>query len=104
MQVIKNAMNVSLNLKKKCCLLFALSRILCQALHMEAPDPQRGILLELYTNIVLFCRQQKFSKEQTSVLLSVVKNVHQLNTGDILKQLYVLVCIENVNFLYWCTL
>ncbi|XP_060794974.1 coiled-coil domain-containing protein 189 [Neoarius graeffei] len=57
-----------------------ISRILCQALHVEAPDPQRGILLELYTNIVLFCRQQKFSQEQTSVLLSIVKNVHQLNT------------------------
>ncbi|MCI4384313.1 hypothetical protein PGIGA_G00037270 [Pangasianodon gigas] len=57
-----------------------ISRILCQALHIDAPDPQRGILLELYTNIVLFCRQQKFSKEQTSVLLSIVKNVHQLNT------------------------
>ncbi|KAI5623275.1 coiled-coil domain-containing protein 189 isoform 1, partial [Silurus asotus] len=57
-----------------------ISRILCQALHIQAPEPQRDILLEMYTNIVLFCRQQKFSKEQTSVLLSIIKNVHQLNT------------------------
>lgn len=66
--------------------LFALSRILCQALHLnDVPEPQRGILLDLYTNMVLFCRQQKFSKEQTSVLLSNVKNMHQLNTGDIIN-------------------
>ncbi|XP_058261516.1 coiled-coil domain-containing protein 189 isoform X2 [Hemibagrus wyckioides] len=58
-----------------------ISRILCQALHLnDAPDPQRGILLDLYTNMVLFCRQQKYNKEQTSVLLSIVKNMHQLNT------------------------
>ncbi|XP_053495571.1 coiled-coil domain-containing protein 189 [Ictalurus furcatus] len=57
-----------------------ISRILCQALHIEAPDPQQGIVLELYTNTVLFCRQKKFNKEQTSVLLSIIKNVHQLNT------------------------
>ncbi|KAK3529523.1 hypothetical protein QTP70_031956 [Hemibagrus guttatus] len=58
-----------------------ISRILCQALHLnDAPDPQRGILLDLYTNIVLFCRQQSFSKEQTSVTVSIVKNIHHLNT------------------------
>ncbi|KAM9462863.1 cilia- and flagella-associated protein 119 [Clarias gariepinus] len=57
-----------------------ISRILCQVLQIEAPDPQRGILLELYTNMVLFCKQQKYNKEQISVLLSIIKNVHQLNT------------------------
>lgn len=87
MHDLNNATNVFLNEKTnkqtKCCVLFALLRILCQALHMEAPDPQRDVLLELYTNLVLFCRQQEFNKEQTSVLLSIIKNVHQLNTGAI---------------------
>ncbi|KAK2866415.1 hypothetical protein Q7C36_002471 [Tachysurus vachellii] len=57
-----------------------ISRVLCQALHLDAPEPQKEILLDLYTNLVLFCKQQTLSKEQTSVLLSIVKNMHQLNT------------------------
>ncbi|XP_062859823.1 coiled-coil domain-containing protein 189 [Trichomycterus rosablanca] len=56
-----------------------IERILCDALNIEDSEPRRGILLELYTNTVLFCREQKFNTEQTSVLLSIIKNVHQLN-------------------------
>ncbi|XP_036428668.1 coiled-coil domain-containing protein 189 isoform X2 [Colossoma macropomum] len=57
-----------------------IERILCHSLRIELPEPRLGILLELYTNIVMFCREQHFNREQTSVLLSIVKNVHQLNT------------------------
>uniref|UniRef100_A0A672RTH5 Si:ch73-81k8.2 n=1 Tax=Sinocyclocheilus grahami TaxID=75366 RepID=A0A672RTH5_SINGR len=38
------------------------------------------ILLELYTNLVLFCKEQHFNREQTSVLISIIKTVHQFNT------------------------
>ncbi|KAI4903659.1 hypothetical protein NFI96_033597 [Prochilodus magdalenae] len=57
-----------------------IERTLCRLLRIELPEPRLGILLELYTNMVMFCRKQHFSREQTSVLLSIVKNVHQLNT------------------------
>ncbi|XP_066519518.1 coiled-coil domain-containing protein 189 isoform X2 [Hoplias malabaricus] len=57
-----------------------IERILCHALRIELPEPRLGILLQLYTNIVIFCREQNFNREQTSVLLSIVKNVHQHNT------------------------
>ncbi|XP_030631914.1 cilia- and flagella-associated protein 119 [Chanos chanos] len=56
-----------------------LERILCRALGVEAAEPRRGILVDLYLNILLFCREMKYNKEQTSVLLSIVKNVHQTN-------------------------
>ncbi|XP_072523754.1 cilia- and flagella-associated protein 119 isoform X2 [Salminus brasiliensis] len=57
-----------------------IERILCHALGINLPEPRLGILLELFTNVVRFCREQHFNREQTSVLLSIVKNVHQLNT------------------------
>ncbi|XP_017551363.1 coiled-coil domain-containing protein 189 [Pygocentrus nattereri] len=57
-----------------------IERVLCRTLRIELPEPRLGILLELYTNIVMFCREQHFNREQTSVLLSIVNNVHQLNT------------------------
>ncbi|XP_076855350.1 cilia- and flagella-associated protein 119 [Brachyhypopomus gauderio] len=57
-----------------------IERILFRALSIDMPEPRLGILLELYTNIVLFCRKKHYSREQTSVLLSIVKNVHQVNT------------------------
>ncbi|XP_055031541.2 cilia- and flagella-associated protein 119 isoform X2 [Misgurnus anguillicaudatus] len=57
-----------------------IERILCSALVSDVPQPKQRILLELYTNLVLFCREKNFNREQTSVLISIVKNVHQFNT------------------------
>ncbi|XP_056627926.1 coiled-coil domain-containing protein 189 [Triplophysa dalaica] len=57
-----------------------IERILCPALVPDVPEPKQGILLELYTNQVLFCKEKRFNREQTSVLISIVKNVHQFNT------------------------
>ncbi|XP_026876447.1 coiled-coil domain-containing protein 189 isoform X2 [Electrophorus electricus] len=56
-----------------------IERILFHALNIDVPEPRLGILLELYTNIVLFCRKRHYNREQTSVLLSIVKSVHQVN-------------------------
>uniref|UniRef100_A0A673LQI8 Si:ch73-81k8.2 n=1 Tax=Sinocyclocheilus rhinocerous TaxID=307959 RepID=A0A673LQI8_9TELE len=57
------------------------SRILCRALlASDAAQPKRRVLLELYTNLVLFCKEQHFNREQTSVLISIIKTVHQFNT------------------------
>ncbi|KAK7122540.1 hypothetical protein R3I94_019599 [Phoxinus phoxinus] len=58
-----------------------IQRILCRALLVsDVPQPKQGVLLELYTNLVLFCRERHFNREQTSVLISIIKNVHQFNT------------------------
>ncbi|KAG1954866.1 hypothetical protein F2P79_008937 [Pimephales promelas] len=54
--------------------------ILSHALLVSVPQPKQGVLLELYTNLVLFCRERNFNREQTSVLISIIKNVHQFNT------------------------
>lgn len=48
---------------------------------VDLPEPTRGVLLELYVQTVLFCREQKFKNEQTSALLSLIKSVHQANIG-----------------------
>lgn len=58
-----------------------IERILCRALlASDVAQPKQRVLLELYTNLVLFCKGQHFNREQTSVLLSIIKNVHQFNT------------------------
>uniref|UniRef100_A0A671PKF2 Si:ch73-81k8.2 n=1 Tax=Sinocyclocheilus anshuiensis TaxID=1608454 RepID=A0A671PKF2_9TELE len=64
----------------ECTVCFS-SRILCRALlASDAAQPKQRVLLELYTNLVLFCKEQHFNREQTSVLISIIKTVHQFNT------------------------
>ncbi|XP_028263745.1 cilia- and flagella-associated protein 119 [Parambassis ranga] len=46
---------------------------------IELPEPKRGVLLELYVQTVLFCREHSFRKEQTSALLSIIKSIHEAN-------------------------
>jgi hypothetical protein len=57
-------------------------RVLCRVLQVELRGPPGEVLLALYVQTVQFCRRSGFSREQTSVLLSVMKRVHQLNTGE----------------------
>ncbi|XP_073684207.1 cilia- and flagella-associated protein 119 [Garra rufa] len=58
-----------------------MERILCRALlASDVAQPKQRVLLELYTNLVWFCKEQDFNREQTSVLISIFKNVHQFNT------------------------
>ncbi|XP_043109151.1 coiled-coil domain-containing protein 189 [Puntigrus tetrazona] len=58
-----------------------IERILLRALlASDVMQPKQKILLELYTNLVLFSKEQHFNREQTSVLISIIKNVHQFNT------------------------
>uniref|UniRef100_A0A3B3XKT6 Uncharacterized protein n=1 Tax=Poecilia mexicana TaxID=48701 RepID=A0A3B3XKT6_9TELE len=45
---------------------------LCSVLAVDLPEPKKGVLLELYVQTVLFCRQQGFSKEQTSALGNIL--------------------------------
>lgn len=61
---------------------YFLLRTLCCVLGVNIPEPRRGVLLELYVHTVLFCRESNFNREQTSVLLSIVKSMHQANTGN----------------------
>ncbi|PWA21891.1 hypothetical protein CCH79_00015637 [Gambusia affinis] len=56
-----------------------LESALCSVLAVDLPEPKKGVLLELYVQTVLFCRQQGFSKEQTSALVSIVKSIHEAN-------------------------
>ncbi|XP_059891961.1 coiled-coil domain-containing protein 189 isoform X1 [Gadus macrocephalus] len=62
-----------------------LERVLCRVLQVELRGPPGEVLLALYVQTVQFCRRSGFSREQTSVLLSVMKRVHQLNTGTSLN-------------------
>lgn len=56
-------------------------RALSSVFKVDLPEPRRGVLLELYVQAVLFCREQKFKNEQTSALLSVMKSIHEANIG-----------------------
>uniref|UniRef100_A0A671PTF4 Si:ch73-81k8.2 n=1 Tax=Sinocyclocheilus anshuiensis TaxID=1608454 RepID=A0A671PTF4_9TELE len=70
----------TLQVLHECTVCFS-SRILCRALlASDAAQPKQRVLLELYTNLVLFCKEQHFNREQTSVLISIIKTVHQFNT------------------------
>ncbi|XP_046889060.1 coiled-coil domain-containing protein 189 isoform X2 [Hypomesus transpacificus] len=57
-----------------------LERTLCRVLAVDFSEPRKGVLLELFVHTVLFCRENKFNREQTSALISIVKNMHQANT------------------------
>uniref|UniRef100_A0A3B4GJE0 Si:ch73-81k8.2 n=1 Tax=Pundamilia nyererei TaxID=303518 RepID=A0A3B4GJE0_9CICH len=52
---------------------------LCSVLRVDLPEPRKGVLLELYVQTVLFCREHSFNKEQTSTLLSIIKSIHEAN-------------------------
>ncbi|KAI3365635.1 hypothetical protein L3Q82_010711 [Scortum barcoo] len=56
-----------------------LERALSSVFGVDLPEPKRGVLLELYVQTVLFCRERGFKKEQTSALLSIIKSVHEAN-------------------------
>uniref|UniRef100_A0A3B3V2I0 Uncharacterized protein n=1 Tax=Poecilia latipinna TaxID=48699 RepID=A0A3B3V2I0_9TELE len=45
---------------------------LCSVLAVDLPEPKKAVLLELYVQTVLFCRQQGFSKAQTSALGNIL--------------------------------
>ncbi|KAG7507741.1 hypothetical protein JOB18_043231 [Solea senegalensis] len=56
-----------------------LERVLCSVLRIDLAEPKRGVLLELFVQTVLFCRENHFKKEQTSALLSIIKSIHEAN-------------------------
>ncbi|XP_030019122.1 cilia- and flagella-associated protein 119 [Sphaeramia orbicularis] len=58
-----------------------LESALCSLFQVDLPEPKRGVLLELYVQTVLFCREHSFKKEQTSALLSIIKSIHEANVG-----------------------
>ncbi|XP_026172168.1 cilia- and flagella-associated protein 119 isoform X2 [Mastacembelus armatus] len=56
-----------------------LESALCSVFQVDLPEPKRGVLLELYVQTVLFCRERGFKREQTSALLSIIKSIHEAN-------------------------
>ncbi|XP_010770439.1 cilia- and flagella-associated protein 119 [Notothenia coriiceps] len=56
-----------------------LESALCRVFGVDLPEPKRGVLLELYVQTVLFCRECNYKKEQTSALLSIIKATHEVN-------------------------
>ncbi|KAM6898011.1 cilia- and flagella-associated protein 119 [Lycodopsis pacificus] len=56
-----------------------LESALCSVFGVHLPEPKRGVLLEMYVQTVLFCRECNFKKEQTSALLSIIKSIHEAN-------------------------
>ncbi|KAM3591443.1 uncharacterized protein V6R79_002124 [Siganus canaliculatus] len=61
------------------CHIFFCHSILCSVLGVDHDDPKRRVLLELYVQTVLFCREQSYKMEQTSALLSIIKSIHEFN-------------------------
>ena len=64
------------------CVLFfcsELARIFSQSEYKE--DMKQGILIDLYYYTIQFCRDNSFSKEQTSALFSIVKQTHEVCVG-----------------------
>ncbi|XP_053197078.1 coiled-coil domain-containing protein 189 [Scomber japonicus] len=64
-----------------------LESILCSVFGVDLPEPRRGVLLELYVQTVLFCRECSFKKEQTSALLSIINSIHGTNVETPLNNL-----------------
>ncbi|KAF3704546.1 Coiled-coil domain-containing protein 189 [Channa argus] len=56
-----------------------LESALCSVFQVNLAEPKRGVLLELYVQTVLFCRECNFKKGQTSALLSIIKSIHEAN-------------------------
>ncbi|XP_026206914.1 coiled-coil domain-containing protein 189 [Anabas testudineus] len=56
-----------------------LESTLCSVFQIDLPEPKRGVLLELYVQTVLFCRECNFKQEQTSAILSIMKSIHETN-------------------------
>uniref|UniRef100_A0A3P8W464 Cilia and flagella associated protein 119 n=1 Tax=Cynoglossus semilaevis TaxID=244447 RepID=A0A3P8W464_CYNSE len=69
-------------------------------LKIDFDEPKRGVLLELYVQTVLFCRENNFNKEQTSAVLSIVKSVHQANVETPLDNIDQ--CLKYCNELLLC--
>lgn len=56
-----------------------LETALCEVLEVDLSDPKREILLELYVQTMLFCRENSFKTVQTSTLMSIIKSIHEAN-------------------------
>ncbi|XP_069507735.1 cilia- and flagella-associated protein 119 isoform X2 [Ambystoma mexicanum] len=63
----------------QCPLCTQTPRVLAEffSLQNSESDPRAAVLLELYFYTLQFCRDQKFSREQTSCFFSIVKETHQ---------------------------
>ncbi|XP_008312447.1 cilia- and flagella-associated protein 119 [Cynoglossus semilaevis] len=77
-----------------------LESMLQTVLKIDFDEPKRGVLLELYVQTVLFCRENNFNKEQTSAVLSIVKSVHQANVETPLDNIDQ--CLKYCNELLLC--
>ena len=40
-----------------------------------------AVLLDLYAFTIQFCKENRFSREQTSVFFSIIKKTHEMCTG-----------------------
>uniref|UniRef100_A0A3B5KEK9 Uncharacterized protein n=1 Tax=Takifugu rubripes TaxID=31033 RepID=A0A3B5KEK9_TAKRU len=68
--------------RHRCDTVLPCDRALSTVFEVDLLEPRRGVLLELYVQAVFFCREQNFKNEQTSVLLSILKSIHQANIGS----------------------
>lgn len=86
-----------------CVILFHMfcDSVLCRVFGVDLPEPKRAVLLELYVQAVLFCREHKFKSEQTSALLSIFKSIHEANVGK-LSQISQQFWVETAFQHGWC--
>ncbi|CAL1599213.1 unnamed protein product [Knipowitschia caucasica] len=64
-----------------------IQKALCEVLEIELPDPKRGILLDLYVQTILYCREKQYKAAQTSTLLSILKAIHRVNVETIMNNI-----------------
>ncbi|KAJ8362360.1 hypothetical protein AAFF_G00378300 [Aldrovandia affinis] len=64
-----------------------LKRALCRGLGVEMNQPRNRALLDVYFHALLFCRRTGLTKEQTSVLLSIIKAIHAANVETLLNNM-----------------
>ncbi|KAM4715302.1 cilia- and flagella-associated protein 119 [Anableps anableps] len=77
-----------------------LESALCAMLGVDLPEPKKEVLLELYVQTVLFCREHNFNKEQTSALMSIIKSIHEANIETPFNNLEQ--CLKYCNDLLLC--
>ncbi|XP_035260349.1 coiled-coil domain-containing protein 189 [Anguilla rostrata] len=64
-----------------------LKRVLCKLLGIQMNQSMTRVLSNMYLHALLFCRRTGLNREQTSVLLSIIKAIHAANVETLLNNM-----------------
>ncbi|XP_072311929.1 cilia- and flagella-associated protein 119 [Eucyclogobius newberryi] len=65
----------------------ALQTALSEVLRIDHSGPKQGILLNLYVQTMLYCREMHFKPVQTSTLLSIIISIHKVNVETVFNNI-----------------